>query len=224
MFDTTLANACISLADKWLQQNGKGCSSDDIKGWDSQQICKLFHYHHPDISLCLTYFLEKGVFLKKIELSDQTLPRETLVSMDSLYHLTESRNSEIRFNWYSICIKLEYEPIFPHVVQFLKEQGRMKFVRPVSCNQVKFFFRLIHNSLVISGSVQEFKRKAISFGYFQRMERELSQYCAKNGMITSSDHSKYPFYSIQFLARQGFGAHCIIINKNPVEKLILKEK
>ncbi|CAG8832016.1 15949_t:CDS:10, partial [Gigaspora margarita] len=33
--------------------------------------------------------------------------------------------------WQQVCLKSEYELIFPHVVKFVTEQGRMKYVRPL---------------------------------------------------------------------------------------------
>ena len=51
--------------------------------------------------------------------------------MDELYQLTASKNSEMRLRWQRVCILHRAEFIVPHVVTFVKEQGRMKFVRPL---------------------------------------------------------------------------------------------
>ena len=53
--------------------------------------------------------------------------------MDREYKLSESRNAEIRFRWQRLCLRVGEgaDWIVPHVVAFLKEQGRMKFVRPL---------------------------------------------------------------------------------------------
>lgn len=110
LFDTSLSNAANALANKWLKENGNGCGRDDIKGWNTLQTC---------------------VFLGNVEDGNTTLSIDTLKKMDEYYNLTKSRNAEIRFSWYSICIKSEYEEVFPYIVQFLKEQGRMKYVRPL---------------------------------------------------------------------------------------------
>jgi hypothetical protein len=47
------------------------------------------------------------------------------------YNFTATKNAEIRLRWYTLCIKANHTPIFPHVVEFLTGQGRMKFVRPL---------------------------------------------------------------------------------------------
>lgn len=42
-----------------------------------------------------------------------------------------SKNAETRFRWYQLCIKSEYEEAFKGASEFLTEQGRMKFTRPL---------------------------------------------------------------------------------------------
>ena len=54
-----------------------------------------------------------------------------LQRMDELYALTASRNAEVRLRWQRLCLKLRAEFIVPEVIDFLKSQGRMKFVRPL---------------------------------------------------------------------------------------------
>lgn len=43
----------------------------------------------------------------------------------------EKNNSEIKFRWLRLCLKGDWKACYPHVVQFVTEQGRMKFVRPL---------------------------------------------------------------------------------------------
>ena len=59
------------------------------------------------------------------------LPHPAIIAMDNVYNFTTVRNSEIRFRWQKVCLLAEYEPIFPYVVKFVTEQGRMKYVRPL---------------------------------------------------------------------------------------------
>jgi len=108
-FDTTLSTASQNLANKWIA-GGKDTSSDDIKGWSANQIVD---------------------FLNKLVVAAEPLTIELLHKLDNLYKLTQSKNAEIRFRWYQLAIRSEHETIFPHIVGFLKEQGRMKYVRPL---------------------------------------------------------------------------------------------
>jgi len=71
---------------------------------------------------------------KNKNVSDDTAKsafRAIVAESDKLYKLTQSKNSEIRFRWFVVCIRAEYEAAFASVVAFLTEQGRMKFVRPL---------------------------------------------------------------------------------------------
>jgi len=108
-FDMTLSEASYNLAQKWITEGGKGTSSSDIENWSAGQIV---------------------VFLDKLVAGDP-LPHDVLAKVDELYKLSASKNSEIRFRWYQIGIKAEYTPVFDHALEFVKQQGRMKFVRPL---------------------------------------------------------------------------------------------
>ncbi len=65
----------------------------------------------------------------------QSLPRELpearLRALDAAYGLTESRNSEILFEWLRLAIANRYEPAFGALEDFLTRQGRRKFLRPL---------------------------------------------------------------------------------------------
>lgn len=114
-FDKSMANACHELANRWntlRQQLEKATStfkSDDIAKFSTGQ---------------------KIVFLEAF-LDKDPLPHALLKAMDSVYNFSSVTNSEIRFRWQQICLKAEYEEIFPQVVKFVTEQGRMKFIRPL---------------------------------------------------------------------------------------------
>jgi len=116
-FDQKLANISAALANKWIA-GGADTSATDIKDWNAQQIV---------------------VFLDKLLLAEPAISdRKLIEKMESLYHFTSSKNSEIRSRWYRLCIQAEYDPILPHALGFLREQGRMKFTRPL--------YRALHKS------------------------------------------------------------------------------
>jgi len=108
-FDQTLSVASQALAEKWIA-GGKDAKPEDLKDWSAGQIV---------------------VFLDKLVEAPQPLSEETLDRMDQLYHFTGMKNAEVRHRWYQVSIRAEYEKVFPHVVGFLLEQGRMKYVRPL---------------------------------------------------------------------------------------------
>eukprot|EP01114_Cavostelium_apophysatum_P016677 TRINITY_DN4794_c0_g1_i1.p1 TRINITY_DN4794_c0_g1~~TRINITY_DN4794_c0_g1_i1.p1 ORF type:complete len:601 (+),score=152.57 TRINITY_DN4794_c0_g1_i1:41-1843(+) len=107
-FDQTVAKQSEELAQKWIA-GGQGTSAEDIKNWRAGQTV---------------------VFLDRLDAA-APLPKETLQKLDSTYNFTGSKNAEIRFRWYKLGAQSEYEAILPQALSFLKEQGRMKFVRPL---------------------------------------------------------------------------------------------
>ncbi|KAI7817239.1 hypothetical protein BC939DRAFT_402867 [Gamsiella multidivaricata] len=112
-FDDTLAKACNCLCKKWDESRHVAkpteFSSEDIKSFSSTQTV---------------------VFLERVSEID-ALPHSHLDLMDELYHLTEVRNCEIKFRWQMICLKANYEKIYPQVVDFASTMGRMKYCRPL---------------------------------------------------------------------------------------------
>eukprot|EP01101_Sappina_pedata_P000709 TRINITY_DN108_c0_g1_i2.p1 TRINITY_DN108_c0_g1~~TRINITY_DN108_c0_g1_i2.p1 ORF type:complete len:622 (-),score=285.30 TRINITY_DN108_c0_g1_i2:118-1983(-) len=116
ILDLTLARQADELARKWNNPSADFVPSDkDIEGWSSKQLV-TFLENLPETA-------ESGE--KKL------LSAEALDKMEQLYGFRKSRNSEVRFRWYIICIEHNKSDIFEDVVAFLKEQGRMKFVRPL---------------------------------------------------------------------------------------------
>mmetsp|Transcript_21299 Transcript_21299/g.27214 ORF Transcript_21299/g.27214 Transcript_21299/m.27214 type:complete len:245 (+) Transcript_21299:2-736(+) len=80
---------------------------------------------------------QKVVFLEKLlDLIDSgshlhSFTAQVMQELDSRNNFSKSMNSEIRFRWYLLGIKIENENVFDDARQFLLEQGRMNFVRPL---------------------------------------------------------------------------------------------
>ncbi|KAI9323384.1 peptidase family M1-domain-containing protein [Dichotomocladium elegans] len=112
-FDTTLADQCYSLAKRWDEARDSTDFADfspsDIENFTSNQKLVL---------------LERMTDL-------EPFPHHVLAKMDELYKMTAIRNSDVRFRWQHLCLMANYKPIYPHVLEFVVEQGRMKFVRPL---------------------------------------------------------------------------------------------
>lgn len=116
-FDTTLSKVCHEAADQWLSKND---SDVDVTAWTSSQFVVM---------------LES--IIGSLEKSKTNMPHPTLKRMEEIYKLSSTKNSEIRFRWQTLCIRAGAEFIFPQVEFFLKEQGRMKFVRPLFSELLK---------------------------------------------------------------------------------------
>uniref|UniRef100_A0A7S2TWP0 Peptidase M1 leukotriene A4 hydrolase/aminopeptidase C-terminal domain-containing protein n=1 Tax=Lotharella oceanica TaxID=641309 RepID=A0A7S2TWP0_9EUKA len=57
--------------------------------------------------------------------------QKILIGLEKTFPFSKSRNSEIRFRWYKVGIRAEWEPVFEAAKGLATEQGRMKFVRPL---------------------------------------------------------------------------------------------
>lgn len=100
---------------------------------ECSKLAKLWHDETPSFNKN-AYFdftpSQKMVFLEKLmEYPDLTL--DCICNLDKYYDLSNTFNCEIKFRWQMLCLKFKYEPIYPSVVQFVSQQGRMKYVRPL---------------------------------------------------------------------------------------------
>ncbi|RHY52241.1 hypothetical protein DYB38_005292 [Aphanomyces astaci] len=121
-FDTTISAASAALAQSWLQGGTTTAhrGADDVAGWTSSQVVAM-----------LDALLEAGAT------RHQYLDVDVLQSLGDVYHLVTTKNAEIRMRFQTLCIRSEAAFILPYVEAFLKEQGRMKFVRPLFRDLVK---------------------------------------------------------------------------------------
>ncbi len=104
-FDAARFNQVDIVFDQWL--DSKGTKQLDTKEWSSHEWL---------------YFLRK-------------LPREQtiedLTKLDNAYQFTQSGNSEILAEWFSLAIKNKYEPAYKNIEEFLIQVGRRKFLGPL---------------------------------------------------------------------------------------------
>ncbi|ODQ67989.1 leukotriene A-4 hydrol [Nadsonia fulvescens var. elongata DSM 6958] len=112
-FDSTLADNCFALADRWNAVDSTKTDisefvSADIEGWTSTQI---------------------GIFLDK--LSASSMSSATVLAMNDIYHITKSAtNAEVISRWYRLAVEARVESQYELLAEFLSTVGRMKFVRP----------------------------------------------------------------------------------------------
>jgi len=124
-FDQSLIQGSNDLANLLLaggEAAGK-VGKDALASWDSAQI---------------VIFLERLISAQKDanasgDAEKQAALRERLQAIDALFNFTASRNSELRFRWLTLAIRAvpALEDRYPAVEAFLREQGRMKYIRPL---------------------------------------------------------------------------------------------
>ncbi|ETW06771.1 leukotriene A-4 hydrolase/aminopeptidase [Aphanomyces invadans] len=118
-FDTTISAASAMLADKWLHATKEGIaagqhSASDVAGWTSSQLVAML-----------------DTLLEACAARQQYLDVAVLHTLGDVYGLLSTQNAEIRMRFHTLCVRSEAAFILPHVEAFLKEQGRMKYVRPL---------------------------------------------------------------------------------------------
>eukprot|EP01080_Neovahlkampfia_damariscottae_P005822 gene5822-9645_t len=107
-FNDILSKNSIELASRWSKNQNDNFSKNDLENWSTIQIL---------------YFLEQ--FFESSNIDDNFLER-----LDEIYSFS-TKNFEIKFQYFMLCLKFDYKKIIPLVEQMLSEQGRMKFVRPL---------------------------------------------------------------------------------------------
>ncbi|ELT87749.1 hypothetical protein CAPTEDRAFT_162472 [Capitella teleta] len=110
-FDHSLADACQSLASLWSS------ASDDLSAFCADDIANMSSFQ-------LREFLS-------ILLDGSVLPEKKIIRMDEVYQLSVMQNSEIKFRWLRLCLKSHMQPAIQAALDFVNQQGRMKFVRPL---------------------------------------------------------------------------------------------
>lgn len=111
-YDTQLGVKCEALAQKWIEadENMSQFTASDCSDLTSPQVME---------------------FLAVLLSHKDPLPVGKIKHMEQTYKLNDVKNSEIRFKWLRLCIKSRWEEVIPRAIEFIKEQGRMKFVRPI---------------------------------------------------------------------------------------------
>ncbi|RLN88175.1 hypothetical protein BBJ28_00021372 [Nothophytophthora sp. Chile5] len=119
-FDTTLTGQASKLGEQMAR-------SSDIAQWTSvsQQVLKKW-----PTSL---WILLLDTLLMQQQASTVTFSPAHLDAIDGFahHHLSTTHNSELRFRWFTLALRSGDLRLLDKTVAFLKEQGRMKFVRPL---------------------------------------------------------------------------------------------
>mmetsp|Transcript_41722 Transcript_41722/g.98100 ORF Transcript_41722/g.98100 Transcript_41722/m.98100 type:complete len:360 (+) Transcript_41722:16-1095(+) len=113
-FDSSLADAAIALAETWVEDAAAASAAKgDTSSWSTGQWVSFL--------ATLLNHKEKG----------SLVTADTVERLETAYNLSASRNSEIRFRWQRLQLRVGRPEVIPEVIKFATEQGRMKFVRPL---------------------------------------------------------------------------------------------
>jgi leukotriene-A4 hydrolase len=121
VYDATERGRVDALADAWVAdaEGTAGTAAAAAAGWVT---------HH------WVAFLERLVAASDALAARSppaTLAPSVLSALDAVHALSASRNSELRLQWGRLALRSGMADAVPGVVDFLKSQGRMKYVRPL---------------------------------------------------------------------------------------------
>jgi len=135
-FDDSLSSSSIALAQSWYDINrmNMNIADGDGNGDGAAGAAALEKIQNlPDVSTWtsaqMVVMLEK--LLGMLAEAKESFVILSLEQMGQQYQFNTSRNAEVRFCWQTLCIRSEGEFCLPCVETFIKEQGRMKFIRPL---------------------------------------------------------------------------------------------
>lgn len=128
-FDTSLADVCYELAEKWKSKDFTP-SPSDVSSWTGNQVL-VFLNAVQDFEEPLT--VEQSVSFKCL---DSLLPVGSMLTpsqqaLGKVYGLSESKNAELKAAYYHIAMRSKDASAYQGVADLLGEVGRMKFVRPL---------------------------------------------------------------------------------------------
>ncbi|XP_030641072.1 leukotriene A-4 hydrolase [Chanos chanos] len=111
-YDTSMADACTALCQRWLKAKEGDLASftqADVKQLSSHQIIEFL----------------------ALLLQEEPIPLSHAKRMEEVYSLNSIKNAEIRARWLRVCVRAKWEESVPLALKMATEQGRMKFTRPL---------------------------------------------------------------------------------------------
>lgn len=139
VYDTTLADACTALAQRWVKAKDtelSGFGEADLKQFSSHQLIEFL----------------------AVLIQEDPLPASHVKRMQEVYNFNSACNAEIRFRWLRLCVKAQWEEAVPLALKMATEQGRMKFTRPL--------FREVYNfPKCRDEAVKTFKKHSAAMHY-----------------------------------------------------------
>lgn len=111
-YDTTMADACNALCQRWVKSKEEtlcGFTEADVKTLSSHQLINFM----------------------SLLLQEELFPLSHVKKMQEVYKLNSYNNAEIRARWLRLCVKSKWEDAVPLALKMATDQGRMKFTRPL---------------------------------------------------------------------------------------------
>lgn len=112
-YNKDLLNACIELADKWIN-------------WSESTAIPFAKTDLTNLSPS-----QREQFITVLYESNSTLSIKKLEKMQEVYDFDSVQNSQIKFMWIRLALKSRWEPKVAEALDFVTKVGRMKYLRPI---------------------------------------------------------------------------------------------
>ncbi|TYZ62589.1 hypothetical protein PybrP1_013026 [[Pythium] brassicae (nom. inval.)] len=127
-FDTTLSAPALALAEQMLAR------PDDPSAWAAVVSANALNKWPAALWILLLDTLLRQQ--QPVAADSNSCGRLSAAHLDAIdafsgHHLTTTQNAELRFRWYTLALRAGDARALRKVAGFLREQGRLKFVRPL---------------------------------------------------------------------------------------------
>jgi leukotriene A-4 hydrolase/aminopeptidase len=140
LFQKSPALAARVPLEEWLERPGLPSSAPQPKATAFARVEQQAHFW-ADKKLTLAGFSTARWSTQEWLHFLQSLPDELdaarMAELDKTFHLTQTGNSEIAFQWLLMSIRNRYEAAYPRLEDFLTTIGRRKFLKPLYEELVK---------------------------------------------------------------------------------------
>ncbi|VDK76038.1 unnamed protein product, partial [Onchocerca ochengi] len=110
-FDDTAMHEAVSLAEEWMSM-----ADSEIMNIDKTKYLSLST-------------LQKVKVLSHLRLAKERLSHIKLARLDEVNQFSKIGNCDILSSWIQLCLKNYWKPIIPVALDFVTQQGRIKYVR-----------------------------------------------------------------------------------------------
>jgi len=108
-YDHVLTNNYKTLASAWIDKSKK-ITPEDTSSYSVNQLSGL---------------------IEELIKSERIFELDEVKAVLSVEKINGTKNFDLQFVIYQLCLKCNYVDALPNIVTFLESQGRMKYVRPI---------------------------------------------------------------------------------------------
>lgn len=119
----------VIRAEAWIYKPGMPDNAPTPKAVLFDKVSEQLNKEIPDALTTQAWSTHEWLHYLRHLPRDISLDR--MQKLDAAFHLTESTNSEIQFEWYLLSFQRQYSPAYAAAEEFMIRTGRRKFIVPL---------------------------------------------------------------------------------------------